>query len=236
MPVRCLPLLKVIASTIFFIGLINPTVWAQSPRTPGTISLHGAGSTFAAPLYKKWIEGYASSQPSVSISYDVVGSGEGVRRFLVDAVDFAGSDEILTDSESAQAGGAIMIPVTAGMVVSKLSPLTWPRYPLLGLPEFGTVAALDHYNLRKRKAIGDFVELRAHTREHINALMPDLEELDHLVESSVAVNGELSLDDVRVLPLLRSAAVVKGLRFPKKVRDYFEMMMSHIGYVPLATV
>jgi phosphate transport system substrate-binding protein len=117
MPVRCLPLVKVIASTIFFIGLINPTVWAQSPRTPGTISLHGAGSTFAAPLYKKWIEGYASSQPSVSISYDVVGSGEGVRRSLVDAVDFAGSDEILTDSESAQAGGAIMIPVTAGMVV-----------------------------------------------------------------------------------------------------------------------
>ena len=56
MPVRCLPLLKVIASTIFFIGLINPTVWAQVPQTPGTISLHGAGSTFAAPLYKKWID------------------------------------------------------------------------------------------------------------------------------------------------------------------------------------
>ena len=117
MPVRCLSLLKVIVNTIFFIGLINSTVWAQVPQTPGTISLHGAGSTFAAPLYKKWIEGYASSQPSVSISYDVVGSGEGVRRFLADAVDFAGSDEILTDSESAQAGGAIMIPITAGMLV-----------------------------------------------------------------------------------------------------------------------
>ena len=60
---------------------------------------------------------YAPSQPLISISYDVVGSGEGVRRFLADAVDFAGSDEILNDSESAKAGGAIMIPITAGMVV-----------------------------------------------------------------------------------------------------------------------
>jgi hypothetical protein len=119
----------------------------------------------------------------------------------------------------------------ADKVLPKLSPLTWPRYPLLGLPEFGTAAALDHYNLRKRKAIGDFIELRANTRQHISALMPDLEEL----ESPAAINGKLSLDDIRVLPLLRSAAVVKGLRFPKKIRDYFETMMSHIGYAALPT-
>jgi glutaredoxin 2 len=128
------------------------------------------------------------------------------------------------------------ISTWADNVLPKLSPLTWPRYPLLKLPEFGTVAALDHYNLRKRKAIGDFIELRAHTREHINALMPELEKLDELVEHPSAVNGKLSLDDIRVLPLLRSAAVVKGLRLPKKVRDYFETMMSHIGYAPLPTV
>ena len=96
-----------------------------------------------------------------------------------------------------------------------------PRYPLLGLPEFATIAALDHYNLRKRKAYGDFVELRANTRRYIKELMPDLEELDRLIESPSAINGKLSRDDIRVLPLLRSAAVVKGLRFPHKVRDVF---------------
>ena len=63
--------------------------------------------------------------------------------------------------------------------------------------------------------------------------MPNLEKLDGMIESPSAVNGELSLDDIRVLPLLRSAAVVKGLRFPNKVRDYFETMMSRIGYQPL---
>ncbi len=111
-----------------------------------------------------------------------------------------------------------------------------PRYPLLGLPEFGTIAALDHYNLRKRKAFGDFVELRANTRHHIKELMPDLEELDCLIESPLGINGNLSLDDIRVLPLLRSIAVVKGLRLPRKVRDYFDSMMSLIGYQPLPAV
>ena len=124
----------------------------------------------------------------------------------------------------------------ADKVVAKTGPLTMPRYPLLGLPEFATVAALDHYNLRKRKAFGDFVELRANTRQHIKALMPDLEELDGLIESPTAINGTLSLDDIRVLPLLRSAAVVKGLRFPPKVRDYFETMMDRIGYQPLPAI
>ena len=124
----------------------------------------------------------------------------------------------------------------ADKVVTKTAPLTMPRYPLLGLPEFGRGAALDHYNLRKRKTFGDFVELRANTRQHINELMPDLKDLDRLIESSTAINGTLSLDDIRVLPLLRSAAIVKGLRFPHKVREYFESMMDRIGYQPLPAV
>ncbi len=148
---------------------------------------------------------------------------------MVHYVDSLG-DRVLTGSERPE------VNTWAERVVTKLSPLTWPRYPLLGLPEFATVAALEHYNVRKRRAIGDFTELLANTRQHIKSLMPDLEELDRMIESPAAVNGILSLDDVRVLPLLRSAAVVKGLRFPKKVRDYFETMMDHIRYAPLPSV
>jgi glutaredoxin 2 len=124
----------------------------------------------------------------------------------------------------------------ASAAADKTALLTWPRYPLLGLPEFGTIAAHDHYVVRKRKRLGDLVELRARSRELIDALMPDLEQLGRLIEGPTAVNGKLSLDDIRVLPLLRSAAVVKGLRFPHKVRDYFETMMSRIGYQPLPAV
>ena len=127
------------------------------------------------------------------------------------------------------------IAAWADRTAEKSKLLTWPRYPLLGLPEFGTVAALDHYTMRKRKTIGDFVELRAKTRDHLQALDSQLQELDGLIESHNAINGRLSLDDVRVLPILRSAAVVKGLRLPNKVRSYFETMMAGIGYQPLPT-
>jgi glutaredoxin 2 len=148
---------------------------------------------------------------------------------MVAHVDAIG-DPVLTGAQRPE------IATWADSVVPKSVPLTWPRYPLLGLPEFGTVAARDHYLVRKHKALGDFVELRAKTREQIDALMPDLEQLDRLIESPMAVNGKLSLDDIRVLPLLRSAAVVKGLRFPHKVRDYFETMMNRIGYQPLPAI
>jgi glutaredoxin 2 len=128
------------------------------------------------------------------------------------------------------------IAAWASAAADKAAPLTWPRYPLLGLPEFGSIAAHDHYVVRKRKSLGDLVELRARTRELIDALMPDLEKLDTMIVGPAAVNGTLSLDDIRVLPLLRSAAVVKGLRFPERVRDYFETMMRRIGYQPLPAV
>jgi phosphate transport system substrate-binding protein len=90
--------------------------FAQGAQTTGAVTLQGAGSTFTAPLYKKWIDEYAVSHPSISISYDAVGSGEGVKRFLAETVDFAGSDEILSDNESAKVPGALMLPMTAGMI------------------------------------------------------------------------------------------------------------------------
>jgi len=128
------------------------------------------------------------------------------------------------------------IAAWADKVQPKAAPLTQPRYPLLGLPEFATVAALDHYTMRKRKTLGDLVELRARTRELIDDIMPDLDELDGMIDSSTAISGELSRDDVHVLPLLRSLAVVKSLIFPPTVRAYFEAMMARTGYQPLPAV
>ncbi len=121
-------------------------------------------------------------------------------------------------------------------ILEKTPLLTMPRYPLLELPEFATVAARDHYIVRKRKVYGDFIELRARTRPLIAELMPRLETLDSLIESADAINGRLSKDDIRILPLLRSAAVVEGLRFPPRVRAYFETMMDRTGFRPLPVV
>jgi phosphate transport system substrate-binding protein len=69
---------------------------------------------------------WARERPSVAITYDVVGSGEGVRRFVAGSVDFGASDVVLSDSEVAEVSrGAVMVPATAGMVVL--------AYNLLGL-------------------------------------------------------------------------------------------------------
>ena len=130
----------------------------------------------------------------------------------------------------------LQIAQWADRVVSKTAPLTQSRYQLLGLPEFATAAAHDHYVMRKRKLFGDLAEVRSQTRERIHELVPMFDELDALIESSQAVNGALSMDDIRVLPLLRSAAVVKGLAFPRRVRNYFEAMMNRIGFKPLPAV
>jgi phosphate transport system substrate-binding protein len=78
-------------------------------------SLSGAGSTFSAPLYKQWIQAYHSERPSVSITYDAVGSGEGVSRFVGGSVDFGASDVVLGDSEIAKVPrGVVMVAATAG--------------------------------------------------------------------------------------------------------------------------
>jgi glutaredoxin 2 len=148
---------------------------------------------------------------------------------MVSYVDGIG-DPILVGNERPE------VAAWADKALSKAPRLTQPRYPLLGLPEFSTKAALEHYNSRKRKALGDLTALRANTRDYIDELMPDLEELDQLIEHWSAINSRLSLDDVRVLPLLRSLAVVKDLHFPKKVQSYFESMMGRTGYQPLPAI
>jgi glutaredoxin 2 len=124
----------------------------------------------------------------------------------------------------------------ADRATPKIAVLSQPRYPLLGLAEFATVAAHDHYVVRKRKIFGDLVETRSRTRALIGELLPLLDELDPLIESPQAAGGVLSLDDIHVLPLLRSAAVVKGLDFPPRLRGYFETMMNRVGFPPLPVI
>jgi len=83
-----------------------------------TVVLRGAGATLPAPLYERWITEYQRQHADVRITYEAIGSGEGQRRFLADAVDFGASDAALTDEQIARArSGAQLLPATAGMVV-----------------------------------------------------------------------------------------------------------------------
>ncbi len=97
-------------------GAQDQILSVRSAGSDQIVLLRGAGSTFAAPLYKKWIEEYGVSHRGVTISYDAVGSGEGVKRYLEHKVDFAGSDEVLSSNELATVPDALMLPITAGMI------------------------------------------------------------------------------------------------------------------------
>ena len=88
-------------------------------RVPaGTLQLHGAGATFPAPLYKKWLEEYQKHHPGVQLKYDAIGSGEGTKHFMAGAVDFGASDAAMSDEEiAAVARGVQLLPTVAGSIV-----------------------------------------------------------------------------------------------------------------------
>jgi len=82
------------------------------------IKIIGAGATFPYPLYKNWIQDYHKAHKDVGILYEAVGSGEGVRRFLGQEVDFGASDAAMSDEEMAKVDrGVKLIPATAGIIV-----------------------------------------------------------------------------------------------------------------------
>jgi phosphate transport system substrate-binding protein len=85
---------------------------------PGTMHIQGAGATFPAPLYKKWIEEYHKRRPDVVVSYDALGSGEGIKQFIAGGVDFGASDAAMSDAQMAEvARGVQLVPAVAGSIV-----------------------------------------------------------------------------------------------------------------------
>lgn len=80
--------------------------------------INGAGSTFAAPLYSKWIAEYRAIDTSVEINYQAIGSGGGVRQFIAGTLDFGASDDPMKEDEIKQVKGAVAhIPMASGAVV-----------------------------------------------------------------------------------------------------------------------
>jgi phosphate transport system substrate-binding protein len=83
------------------------------------ITLNGAGATFPFPLIDTWRVEYQSVNPSISVNYQSIGSGGGVRQFTERTVDFGASDAPLTEEEmQALASTPVHIPETIGSVVA----------------------------------------------------------------------------------------------------------------------
>ena len=86
------------------------------------VTLTGAGSTFAAPLYSKWAYDFKQANPNVQINYQAIGSGGGIRQVSTGTVDFGGTDGPMNDSQLADAKNKIHadilhFPTAIGAVV-----------------------------------------------------------------------------------------------------------------------
>lgn len=101
------------------LNIISGVVAAQTAE-----ALRGAGATFPAPIYQKWIESFQTRTPGLRISYAPVGSEEGIRRLRDGKVDFAASD-ILPSQELQDQFHIEALPSVMGAVV--------PAYNIHGL-------------------------------------------------------------------------------------------------------
>jgi phosphate transport system substrate-binding protein len=103
-------------------GQITPPSQLQEEQQGGggqAITLNGAGATFPFPLIDTWRVEYQSVNPSVSVNYQSIGSGGGVRQFTERTLDFGASDAPLTEEEmQALASTPVHIPETIGSVVA----------------------------------------------------------------------------------------------------------------------
>src|SRR6201987_2001850 len=99
-----------------FFGFL--AIQLSSPKTNAATQLQGAGATFPAPLYQRWIAEYTKSNPGVQINYQGIGSGAGIKQFTQNLVSFGASDAAMTDKEiAAVKQGVVLIPATAGSIV-----------------------------------------------------------------------------------------------------------------------
>ena len=92
-----------------------PGMAARQRITKNDAEILGAGATFPAPLYQRWISEFVHKEDGFSIFYDAVGSGEGIRRFMAEEIDFGASDAAMGDEQimkMKQGVGALQAAIT----------------------------------------------------------------------------------------------------------------------------
>ncbi|MGZ4249997.1 MAG: phosphate ABC transporter substrate-binding protein PstS [Solirubrobacteraceae bacterium] len=91
------------------------TASGGSSSGSGSVTVNGAGSTFAAPIYQQFSSSLGSQ--GLTLNYNAVGSGAGVTQLQAGTVDFAGSDPAMKDAEIKAAKGPVVhFPLAFGSI------------------------------------------------------------------------------------------------------------------------
>ena len=113
------PLAAVATLLIMACGSSSPATPAPGSADVGKGNLQGAGATFPEPFYTKAFFQYSAKNPQVTVNYQAIGSGGGIKQFTAGTVDFGASDVPMTDTELAAAGGdaaLVEVPTILGVV------------------------------------------------------------------------------------------------------------------------
>lgn len=112
----------------------------ESAQTTGADAITAGGSSFVAPIFKQWLEVYGSAHSDLRLSYDSIGSGAGIERFIAGNIDVGATDAPLRPEEIEQVDGEFaQIPVTGGMIAIAYNlpgfpgPLNLPREVYLAI-------------------------------------------------------------------------------------------------------
>ncbi len=92
---------------------LTATLLAAAPAA--AVEISGAGATFPYPVYAKWAEAY-KAKAGVSMNYQSIGSGGGIKQIEAKTVDFGASDKPLEPKEL-DANGLMQFPMIMGGVV-----------------------------------------------------------------------------------------------------------------------
>jgi phosphate transport system substrate-binding protein len=87
-----------VAPALFFLALWAPSIPIATAQTDRLV-INGDGSTFAYPMYSKWIEEYEKDNWAVHFTYVSNGSGAGIHDVMMGTVDFAGTDGPLNKTQ-----------------------------------------------------------------------------------------------------------------------------------------
>ncbi|MEN3377769.1 MAG: phosphate transport system substrate-binding protein [Hyphomicrobiales bacterium] len=88
------------------LGVIGPA---------GAADISGAGATFPYPIYAKWAEAY-KAKTGISMNYQSIGSGGGIKQIKAKTVTFGASDAPLK-GEELEKDGLVQFPMVMGGIV-----------------------------------------------------------------------------------------------------------------------
>ncbi len=93
------------AFSLFLIGASGEAAKAAN------ISLNETGSTLVYPLFELWIPDYQSQNPDVTITAGATGSGDGIAKAILGAVQIGTSDAYMSDEAVEQNPNILNVPL-----------------------------------------------------------------------------------------------------------------------------